>query len=253
MQSARTLYLTATPTVPCEQMASTRTLDDAQLLMDMGTADGSDHHVDWLLSNCRGLRQASGELRAYLSAHKPAFFALVETHLQGDSTQVLLPSSYKMVARLDRTKHGGGLYIGAKSHLLVDKLDVTAYNTVKHAEIVGIRYDQVDYLLCYTHKSATATKLLLAVQRYMLDNPDRKVVLLGDFNVHNQDWIISSTTDSAGVEAQEMCEMFGLKQLVDFTTREVNTLDLVMSSIPGIATRSLSMGSSDHDSVWVSF
>ena len=98
-------------------MASTRTLDDAQLLMDMGTADGSDHHVDWLLSNCRGLRQASGELRAYLSAHKPAFFALVETHLQGDSTQVLLPSSYKMVARLDRTKHGGGLYIGARSHL----------------------------------------------------------------------------------------------------------------------------------------
>ena len=224
--------------------------------MDMGVTDGSrsdQYKTDWFLSNCRGLRQAVGELRAYLAAHKPAFFALDETHLMGDSTQHLLPSTYKMVARLDRTKHGGGLYIGAKSHLLVNQLDLASYNTVKEAEIVGVRYDDVDYLLCYTHKSSTAVKLLLAVQRYMLDNPGRKVVLLGDFNLHNQDWIKSATTDSAGVEAQEMCDTFGLNQLVDFATRGDNTLDLVMSSIPGVASPAPSMGSSDHKSVWVSF
>ena len=158
------------------------------LMMEMEASDSGSQRNDvyWLLSNVRGLRQASGELRAYLAAHRPALIALTETHLKGDAIRTLMASKYKTVARLDRSKHGGGLYIGAKSHLLVDRLDLASYNTVKSAEMVGVRYEEVDYLLCYTSKSSLALKLLIAAQRYMLDNPDRKVVLLGDFNVHNQ-------------------------------------------------------------------
>lgn len=222
--------------------------------MGLSSLDSVDlHDVGWLLSNVRGLRQASGELRAYLAAHRPSFFALTETHLEGDSIRSLLPSGYETVARLDRSKHGGGLFIGAKTHLLIDKLDLSSYNIVKEAELVGIRSGGEDYLLGYTSKSSLAMRLLLAAQRYMLDNPDRKVVLLGDFNVHNQGWIHSTFTDKPGVEAEDMCEAFGLKQFVDFPTRELNTLDLVMSPIPGSAEPVEPMGSSDHKSVRVFF
>jgi hypothetical protein len=226
-------------------------LDDSRLVMDLEAPKRSS---SWLLSNVRGLRQASGELRAYLAANRPTFVALTETHLKGDAINTLVPANkYKTVARLDRSKHGGGLYIGAQQHLLIDKLDLAKYNTVKSAEMVGVRYEHVEYILCYTSKSSLAIKLLMAIQRYMLDNPNNQVVLLGDFNVHNQDWIVSSSTDPAGVEAQDMCEMFGLTQLVDFATREGNALDLVMSSIPGIAQPVLPMGSSDHKSVGITF
>ena len=235
-------------------MCLARPVDDAQLMLDLESLDGAAvHSVGWLLSNVRGLRQAPGELRAYIAARRPSFFALTETHLKGDAIKPLVPSGYKIVARLDRSKHGCGLFIGAKKHLLVDKLDLSSYNTVKEAEIVGIRSGDEDYLLCYTPKSSLALRLLIAAQQYMLDNPDRKVVLLGDFNLHNQDWITSSSTDAAGIEAEEMCAMFGLKQLVDFPTREHNTLDLVMSPIPGAATPVEPMGSSDHVSVSTTF
>ena len=44
-----------------------------------------------------------------------------------------------------------------------------------------------------------------------------------------------------------MCEMYGLSQLVDFATRDENTLDLVMSSILGVAIPVPSFGTSDHN------
>ena len=75
------------------------------------------------------------------------------------------------------------------------------------------------------------------------------MVLLSDFNVHNQSWLNSKCTDADGVEAEEMCDMFGLSQLVHFPTRGKNTLDLVMSSTPGSATPVEPMGSSDHKPV----
>ena len=46
----------------------------------------------------------------------------------------------------------------------------------------------------------------------------------------------TSPTDKAGLMAQEFAEMFDLKQLVHFPTREGNTLDVTFSDITGKAT-----------------
>ena len=152
-----------------------------------------------------------------------------------------------------RNKRGRGLIIGAKSHLLVDTLDLTDYNTPKLAELVGIRYGLVDYLVCYTPNSKEAPHLINALQRYMLANPDRKVVFMGDFNVHNSAWIKSVGTDAAGEEMKEMCEIFGFKQWVKFPTRGDNCLDLIMCAAPCECTPVPSMGSSDHVSIRACF
>jgi hypothetical protein len=208
--------------------------------------------VDWFYSNARGLRQAAGELRQQLSQLRPTFFGLTETHLKGDAIRPLIPSGYKVAARLDRSVHGGGLLIGAKSHLLVDVLDLQCYNTVEEAELIGISYNSVDYLLCYTPNSHKALKLIQRIENYRLDHPDRQVVFIGDFNVHEPDWIISATpADAAGIEARDFCEMYGLYQLVGFPTRGDNTLDLVMSTLVGSASPLPNLGTSDHKSMLV--
>ena len=58
------------------------------------------------------------------------------------------------------------------------------------------------------------------------------VIVAGDFNVHNQEWLHSSRTTRAGEHAEDMCYMHSLEQLVDQPTRGRNTLDLIMSDLP---------------------
>ena len=85
----------------------------------------------------------------------------------------------------------------------------------------------------------------------MLDNPNEKVMIYGDFNVHNQEWIHSNTTDSGGILTQEFVELFGLKQIVNFPTRGSNTLDLICSNIDASAAGLMPFGTSDHKAIRV--
>jgi len=94
--------------------------------------------VDWVYGNVRGLRQGSGDLRKAIATQRPTFFATNETHLDGDPAKPLIPWGYKVLCRLDRSSHGGGLMLGCKKHILADKLDMAKYNVKGKAELVGI-------------------------------------------------------------------------------------------------------------------
>ena len=73
---------------------------------------------------------------------------------------------------------------------------------------------------------------------------------VGDFNAHNSDWIHSvSDTDKAGELMQEFVQLNGMLQLVDFPTREGNTLDLIMTDFEGTTTAAAHIGTSDHVSI----
>ena len=146
------------------------------------------------------------------------------------------------------------MLIGCKKQILADTLDLSKYNTPGLAEMIGIEWGGVHWILYYTPNSNAALVLLQAIQQYKEDHPTARMVFIGDMNAHNSDWIISSSiTDKAGLLAQEFCELFGLSQLVDFTTREGNTLDLVMSDIKGIAIEAPGFGNSDHKSMSIVF
>ena len=74
--------------------------------------------ISGFLANVRSLPQASGDMCTHIAAAGSDFFALTETHLKDDPAWSLIPRGYKCVARLDRTKKGGGLLMGVKQHLL---------------------------------------------------------------------------------------------------------------------------------------
>ena len=221
---------------------------------------GADHvptnpesTVDWVYGNARGLRQGSGDFRKAVVTRRPTFFAVNETHLDGDPIKQLIPWGYKVLCRLDRSKHGGGLVIGCKKQVLADPLKLDNYNESGVAELIGIDWGGKHWILYYTPHSKHASRLLQVLQQYKEDHPQQPTVFIGDMNVHNQDWICSTFTDKAGIQAQEFCEMFGMSQLVNFPTRGENTLDLVISDFDGRAIAESGFGSSDHLSLYLTF
>ena len=85
---------------------------DADLEPVIATAELADldaDAVEWIYGNARGLRQGSGDFCQAIHTQRPTFFAACETHLDGDPIEPLIPSGYKVLCRLDRNKHGGGL------------------------------------------------------------------------------------------------------------------------------------------------
>ena len=75
-----------------------------------------------------------------------------------------------------------------------------------------------------------------------------RIILAGDFNIHNRQWLNSTRTTVAGEYAEDMCILHGLEQHVTMPTRGNNTLDLIMSDFPlrvTVTTQS-PLGASDH-------
>jgi hypothetical protein len=92
------------------------------------------------------------------------------------------------------------------------------------------------------------------MQEYELDHPEDVIVWIGDFNAHNPNWITSKTEiDKAGVLAQEFSEMFGYSQVVNFATREGNTLDLIYTKGKCDIYPIIKIGSSDHTTISAKF
>ena len=64
-------------------------------------------------------------------------------------------------------------------------------------------------------------------------NKPRLVRVLGDFNFRDIVWPGSSLSQTGGQILIDIMNDHGLEQLVNFPTRERNTLDLILTSLPG--------------------
>ena len=200
--------------------------------------------------NARGFKQASGEFSQQITDCDADFWAITEAHLKDDIVKSLIPSGYNIISRKDRSKHGGGLLLGAKSHLLTNPLSLDKYNISGVAELDGFELCNVHYIACYSPNSYNTHILIDMLTKYMLDHPGIPLILVGDFNAHHKEWLCSAVpTDYAGIATREFCESFGLHQYVDFPTRGPNSLDLIMSTFEGSATALPNLGTSDHVSI----
>ena len=75
-------------------------------------------------------------------------------------------------------------------------------------------------------------------------------ILVGDVNVHDKLWLhFSSHNSSEGKALKEACDEFGMEQKVRKPTREGHLLDLVLTDIHGVTTRTLP-AISDHKLVF---
>lgn len=205
-----------------------------------------------LYANVRGLRQAAGELAAMVDSVQPHFVFLTECHIgQDEPINTLVPYGYKVVVKRWRSKHGGGLLILSQEHLLCDPLNLKGFHIDEVAELVGMEYGGVKYVDAYCNRSSRCPQMVEVLQRLRDTWADEKVVIVGDFNLHNDEWLHSvSGTYKGGEMMEEFVQLQGLRQMVGFPTHEdVNTLDLVISDFDGTANATAHLGNSDHVSI----
>ena len=97
-----------------------------------------------------------------------------------------------------------------------------------------------------------------SIETITLQSPRSEIIVLGDFNIHNSDWLSysSNVTDPAGREAEAFAIVNDLTQVISEPTRvpdrageKANALDLFLTSNPSIyspPTVSSPLGNSDH-------
>ena len=104
--------------------------------------------------------------------------------------------------------------------------------------------------------------LTSSVESIVSDFPSAEVVLLGDFNVHNPNWLISNRCDAAGVELEAFSILNDMQQLIHAPTRVpdrqgdfASTLDLFLTTHPQNYVDvkvEAPLGKSDHSLIEVS-
>ena len=186
-----------------------------------------------LFSNIRGYHQGLSELSVCLMSTCPDFVALVETHLSGEPLQMHLPRGYVVAARHDHSRYGGGVLLLCRDNLLVDFVDCETYYVSGTSEIVGVRYQGTIILCIYRQPGASDVILIDSLTRFRAVNSRHPIIIVGDFNVHEREWLGSSHTSAAGVALREFSELCGLSQLVDRSTRGDAMLDLALSEYTG--------------------
>ena len=164
-----------------------------------------------------------------------------------------LPRGYVVAARCDRSRHGGGVLLLCREDLLVDSVDCETYYVSGTSEVIGVCYQETMILCVYRQPSAIDTTLINSLTRFRLANSHYSIIIVGNFNVHERDWLGSPFTSSAGSALHGFCELFGLSQLVDKGTRKDAILDLVISKHAVTVSYYPLLGTSDHIAIFVGF
>ena len=124
-----------------------------------------------------------------------------------------LPPGYAVVARKDRTRHGGGVLLLCKDYWLVDSIDCKDFYVAGSCEFIAVRFKSVVILCVYRQPGDSDITVIDSLTRFRTAY-QHPMIVMGDFNVHHQDWLCSNHTSTAGRSLLEFCEYHGLSQLV---------------------------------------
>ena len=210
--------------------------------------------------NIRGLHSNLTSVHQYLETERPSFLILSETQIKSpsDSTHLQYPN-YELH---ESFRFKGGTCAFVRSDVVccrMPNLESSPFDTLWLKSSVS----NTQIFMCCLYRSPNDQNHVqffsyLAAQIDSISStyPDSQIILLGDFNVHNSDWLrYSGMTNAAGREAEAFAISHDLSQLVTFPTRipdiasqSANTLDLFLTSDPENFSISPSapLGKSDH-------
>lgn len=213
-------------------------------------------------ANAFGLLSKLDELRHVAGKLQPDIIVITETKLtpeKASQNDVHVPGYYEPL-RKDRSGQGGGVGVWVKNTLVfkhIDQIDTSQQEVIWLAVTLAAS-EKVVICAAYRPGSCSDTDVQLlnhidksieTARRY-----GHKLILAGDFNVHNADWLCSTRTTVAGELAEDICHLHGLTQHVEEPTRGHNTLDLVMSDFDTVkVVTDQPLGRSDHSTVIADF
>ena len=213
--------------------------------------------------NINGLRGKKLELHAFLASEEPDVVAIQETKIDKNiMSNEMIPDYLEYdVFRTDRNCNGGGTMLLVKKWLKpepINYLNNGAESTWCYVIIHGTKHFFSSW---YRPPSAnTAYIKLLKDQIDIIKFKDKKhkqpaIHIYGDFNYPKINWETrlnkdsdQCLSDSDGQGLFDIINEASAEQLVDFSTRGDNLLDLIITTFPGlyISVDSLDRPS-DHD------
>jgi Reverse transcriptase (RNA-dependent DNA polymerase)/Endonuclease-reverse transcriptase len=225
-----------------------------------------NHHFQTHFINIRGLHTNINAVHQHLETSRPHILLLTETQISNshDTTHLLCPG-YQLQHNF---RYKGGVCAFIRSDVPCRR--VTEWENPSF-DLMWFRISLPHCIkfVCCLYRSPNDPNysqlfdfLSLRVDDIECDFPSAEIVVLGDFNVHNVDWLPYSThTDSEGREAEFFAISCNLSQLVDTPTRipDISThkayiLDLYLTNKPfnyNICVVA-PLGSSDHSLIMAS-
>lgn len=218
--------------------------------------------------NIRGLNANINPVYQHLQTNKPHFLFLSETQISPPINDAhlncpgyTLHSNFKLKA---------GVCIYSRNDLAVSRLS-NFDSCCKDFQLLWIKIclQTGSKVICNLYRSPKSPldsdnhlfdHLNNCVEDIMLNSPDSEIIILGDFNVHNKDWLhFSSHTDSAGLSAESFAISNNFDQIISSPTRSIsslcNMLDLFLTthgSLYDPPKQLAPIGNSDHNLMAIS-
>ena len=212
--------------------------------------------------NINSIRGKKLELLAFIDFHQSQILAIQETKIDNSIlTSELFPESFPYsVYRKDRTLNGGGVMLLV--HKDIPHMPLTELDNDSESVWVKLFVNKKTHFVASWYRppvdghlpvSDNGNDLLNSLEKFdnlfreQLDkikninkgNKPPLIHVLGDFNFRDIVWpdrLSKSGSSLSQTEGQILIDIMndhGLEQLVNFPTRERNTLDLILTSLPG--------------------
>jgi exonuclease III len=201
----------------------------------------SIHLPSILYTNCRCINTwKTEELKSYTEIHQPRLICLTETWLDKAKQQVINLDGYETHFANRKNRTGGGVCI-----LSCSKLGATtiATYTTTTVSAIWILLQQGPFqpiiVGCFYHppnadQSISLDYLASTIGQLTLKHPNAKYIIAGDFN---------------RLPITNLCEQFGLSNIVNFPTRHDVTLDLILTDLTAYidqVDKLAPLGTNDH-------
>ena len=197
--------------------------------------------------NINSIRGKKLELLAFLDFHQPHVVAIQETKIDSSiATSELFPETCPYsVYRKDRNIHGGGVMLLV--HKDISHMPITELENDSESIWVKVFANKTSHFVASWYRPPGSTSEEFQLFREQLDyirthHKGKKLPsahVLGDFNFKDIDWpdrLSKSGSTLSQSEGQILIDIMndhGLEQMVHFPTREKNTLDLILTTLPG--------------------
>ena len=209
------------------------------------TGSLKDNHTGLTIDFCniRGLSSNLDSVHSHLQISKPDLLFLTETQISQkfDINNLKFPS-YDIITNL---KFKGGVVCFYKNSVPLSHLFDCSTQHYQFS-FFKISLPHHKKYICSVYRSPNTPGdsdffSVLSNQILQLNpQPNDEIVLLGDFNVHNNSWLsFSGNTNVAGIECEAFASTHNFSQLIDFATRipdalnqSSHTLDLFLTNFP---------------------
>ena len=203
--------------------------------------------LKFISMNINSTRGKKLELLAFLDFHQPHVVAIQETKIDSSiATSELFPETCPYsVYRKDRNIHGGGVMLLV--HKDISHMPITELENDSESIWVKVFANKTSHFVASWYRPPGSTSEEFQLFREQLDyirthHKGKKLPsahVLGDFNFKDIDWpdrLSKSGSTLSQSEGQILIDIMndhGLEQMVHFPTREKNTLDLILTTLPG--------------------